>query len=538
MRSKLVVVSSLAAVLAFVACSTFEEVAPPTTTPPGPDSGADDGATPEGAASLNGITFTFLDSADPAYVMPGADLELAFVIARQPGSAGPINVSVTSALPAGLSVVPLIVPAGENQGRVLIRAASATAQGLVAVDVAAVEDVPNGARAGAKRNVFVRGKPGTLDETFGDKGLIASIWPAPFTGNLEDATTTADGSLLVTGYRANPNSVHALAKLTKAGTKDATFEGGGIVTVQGSQVGTAVVVHPETFALKGTIDVMSGGLASIAIHRYDATGKPVTAFNNGEVVATISGFSQAAGQQLAPLADGKVLLLGSYSVPASFAVSRWTAAGAVDATYGSGGACPIDGAGTGGANNNAGGVGRMMVSADGSVRVAFAIPGGNAWLKRCTPGGVIDPALSKSLGAGYLVEVASTPDGGMVVLSSIVGDGTLQWRRFSAVGILDTTIGTAGTVATPFMAQSAGLVVQPDGKVLIGIGDQADFVITRYLPTGFVDTTFGTQGKLSVPVAGTNVADLRKLVRQPDGRIVALGLQYNTANGAIVRFWP
>jgi len=265
---------------------------------------------------------------------------------------------------------------------------------------------------------------------------------------------------------------------------------------------------------------------------------PLTAFNNGSVVTTLSGYSQTTGQQIAPLTDGKLLLLARYDVPSAFAVSRWTAAGAIDATYGSAGSCRVDGTGAGGANNNVSGAGRMLVNADGSVRIVYGLPSGVVLLRGCSTGGVVDPAISKNLGTGNVVEVASTSDGGMVVLSISPADGTLQWRRFNALNALDTTIGTGGTVGTAFMALSAGLVVQPDGRVLVGIGDGADFAITRYLPTGVVDVSFGTQGKLSIPVAGTNVADLHKLVRQPDGRIVALGLQFNTANGAIARFWP
>lgn len=147
-------------------------------------------------------------------------------------------------------------------------------------------------------------------------------------------------------------------------------------------------------------------------------------------------------------------------------------------------------------------------------------------------------AVSKDLGAGRLVEVASTADGGMVVLSSTV-DGTLQWRRFSAALALDSSIGTAGTVAAglPFL-ERAGLVVQPDGRVLVGAAEDADFKVKRFLPTGAPDSTFAALGTLVVPVAGTNTAELSRLVRAPDGRVVAIGLQYNTADGAIARFWP
>jgi hypothetical protein len=218
-----------------------------------------------------------------------------------------------------------------------------------------------------------------------------------------------------------------------------------------------------------------------------------------------------------------------------FAVSRWTKEGELDATYGSAGACEVDAAGI--AATSVGAVARMIVNPDGSLRVAFGLANGDSAVKGCTAGGGVDAAQSKTLGAGAVADAAPTSDGGMVVLSTSVADGSLQWRKFNATSALDMAVGVAGTVATGLVTEGAGLVVQPDGRVVVGGGTSGDFTFRAYLATGLVDASFGVQGTLTVPIAGTNTAELRKLVRQPDGRILAVGLQYNTADGALVRFW-
>lgn len=544
LRNRLLL-SSVFISLAVIACSSFDEKEGASADVDGggggvtdPDGGGLDGAT-DGGVSTVGIALTFVDT-KTAFLVQGEEVKLAFNLARKPGSKGPVMVSVKAGLPANVTAAPVTVPAGVTAGTLVLKSDASAKQGLVTIDVSAVEDVPSGATSTAKRGVFVRGKPGTLDMTFGENGIVASIWPAPHTGNLEDAAVVEDGSILATGYRANPNSVHALAKLTPAGAKDTTFEGGGIVSLGGSQVTTAVMVHDATFSLKGTIDVMSGFPFSVYLHRYDATGKPVTAFNGGSFQTNVPGTQQPTGMQVAPLKDGKVLLLASYGSPTgSFAVTRWTAAGALDGTYGNGGACLIDASGLG---TGVGSTARMVVNGDGSTRVVLALAGGESGVKGCTPVGAIDSALTKKIGVGWVSDLARTADGGMVVLSQS-SNGLLQWRRFSAAGALDTAVGTGGTVTTGLASYSGrGLVLQPDGRVLVGGNDPEltgpDFKIARYLPNGQPDTSFGSQGTLSIPVAGTNTAELRRLVAQPDGRVLALGTQFNTSNGAIARFWP
>src|SRR3954469_16695942 len=85
--------------------------------------------------------------------------------------------------------------------------------------------------------------------------------------------------------------------------------------------------------------------------------------------------------------------------------------------------------------------------------------------------------------------------------SSRPGVEALEGRALlSGPGSLDPTFGSAGIVTTAFSGKSANLVSllrQPDGKlVAVGAG------MARYNTNGTLDTTFGSKGKVVVSADG------------------------------------
>src|SRR3954471_21842131 len=69
--------------------------------------------------------------------------------------------------------------------------------------------------------------------------------------------------------------------------------------------------------------------------------------------------------------------------------------------------------------------------------------------------------------------------------------------------VSDTTFGGTGTVFTDVSGQShkaRGVLIQPDGKILVGgtggDGPHYFFVLARYNPNGSLDPTFGNGGKI------------------------------------------
>ncbi|MBM7787578.1 delta-60 repeat domain-containing protein [Tenggerimyces flavus] len=131
----------------------------------------------------------------------------------------------------------------------------------------------------------------------------------------------------------------------------------------------------------------------------------------------------------------------------------------------------------------------------------------------------------------------STPSGG-------TGDFALV--RYLANGALDPSFGTGGKVTTDFGGQddiATALVRQPDGKLVVvglsGTGWNYRFAAARYLANGTLDSTFGTGGKVLTNLYSSAIGGARAVALQSNGRIVVAGGAYSTAVGwqfATVRY--
>ena len=119
----------------------------------------------------------------------------------------------------------------------------------------------------------------------------------------------------------------------------------------------------------------------------------------------------------------------------------------------------------------------------------------------------------------------------------------------AAPGDLDPTFGNGGIVTTPLVNSPDGIwatsmVVQPDGKIVVGgdlttPGDEgldyfSSFFIARYNPDGTLDNSFGTNGKIIAPFDfGVQIAG-HDIGLQPDGKIIAVGANYTWPNYGFV----
>jgi len=92
---------------------------------------------------------------------------------------------------------------------------------------------------------------------------------------------------------------------------------------------------------------------------------------------------------------------------------------------------------------------------------------------------------------------------------------------FAGVGYLSTTVGAPGSVNL-----GRALVLQPDGRIVVGGSCDGDFCLVRYLTDGTLDTSFGTGGKVIQSLVGTDNAYAMAL--QQDGKFVMAG---NCING-------
>ena len=196
-------------------------------------------------------------------------------------------------------------------------------------------------------------------------------------------------------------------------------------------------------------------------------GKPGdvdTSFGGGINVIPV-GLTDDSDARVAVQSDGKVLVTG-FAVPTAasgteFFLLRTLRDGGLDASFGTGGKV-YTGFNNGAASDEAQAV---AVQADGKILVAGASDQG---------------------ATGYDFALA----------------------RYNADGSLDASFGTGGRVVTAFGPQSDkayAVLVQPDGKILVG-GESVqattggDFALARYNADGSLDASFGQGGKVLTPI--------------------------------------
>ena len=106
----------------------------------------------------------------------------------------------------------------------------------------------------------------------------------------------------------------------------------------------------------------------------------------------------------------------------------------------------------------------------------------------------------------------------------------------AAPGDLDPTFGTDGVVQTTVGAWGSGattLLLQPDGKIVLGGWRETRTALARYLPDGTLDPSFGSGGI----VQGPSIQDVSDGALQSDGKIVLSGSAANF-RFTLVRFNP
>jgi uncharacterized delta-60 repeat protein len=96
--------------------------------------------------------------------------------------------------------------------------------------------------------------------------------------------------------------------------------------------------------------------------------------------------------------------------------------------------------------------------------------------------------------------------------------------RYNADGSLDTTFSGDGKLTTQvgIVGGASSVAIQSDGKIVVAGGADNDFAVVRYNPDGSLDTDFFGVGMVITPVSsGDDYAN--GVVIQPDGKIVVGG---------------
>lgn len=220
---------------------------------------------------------------------------------------------------------------------------------------------------------------------------------------------------------------------------------------------------------------------------FDGDGKVINNYSSAEDVAN----------KIIPLPDGKILVGGHQTVGGDndFSIIRYNPDGSVDATFGIGGGVTAD----------------------------------------------------VSLSNDQLASMALQPDGKIVCVGTKYDFTTsdIIIMRFTAGGTLDATFGTAGKILINLNGseEANDVAVQPDGKIVVvgytdmGISNNSyESIIFRFNEDGTPDNTFSFDGKV-IATLSTDIDVLRKVLLQPDGKIVGIGIAFiSNVDGVVVRF--
>ena len=148
-----------------------------------------------------------------------------------------------------------------------------------------------------------------------------------------------------------------------------------------------------------------------------------------------------------------------------------------------------------------------------------------------TGSGEVTTPIGTSAGADAIVV---QPDGKIVAAGGVVQSDSSQdfaLARYEPDGTLDPTFGSAGIVQSPAGTASA-VALQPDGKIVAAGTASSQIRVVRYNTDGSLDQSFGSGGVVTT-AAGAFGSDAKALVLQPDGKIVVGG---DSSDGSETQF--
>ena len=183
---------------------------------------------------------------------------------------------------------------------------------------------------------------GTLDETFGDSGLVTKMIGK--TGFCKAVAVQQDNKIVLGGYVLDPISntnEFMLIRFNTDGTPDSTFHGDGIVQTNmgiGAAVANAILIQPDKkIVLAGQVLNDAALRWQIGIARYNEDGSTDDTWDQDGLVFT--GLDQADFTINAVVMDAnKKIVVGGYfgTAPSNnlFAVARYHLDGRPDETFG------------------------------------------------------------------------------------------------------------------------------------------------------------------------------------------------------------
>ena len=379
---------------------------------------------------------------------------------------------------------------------------------------------------------------GAPDPTFATTGAVAG---SGMGGSAYGAGIDPSGNIVGSGYFSIGGTLGRTARFSATGVLDTTFGTQGVGPNDPYSIPFSnVVFEPGGAATVGgaVIDTSSFGYQP-AFTRVTAAGAADASFGTGGSSHTPVGGSFDRAQAIAFQPDGK-LLVGGWSFPTGGAVvTRLNHDGSVDTTF------------TFEHSSTFSYVNAIAVQPGGNILIAGYSAGGQQLaVERHTPDGKLDMTFGTMGVAGgpvfagkgaYTLNMTLAPDGSIVLVgqtTSSTGSGAeYAVMELTADGAAKPGFGTAGAAATNFggsYALATHAVVQANGGVVVLGTNGSQLMLVRFAPDGTLDTGFGT---VVLPVGTPGMLPLG-LALQPDQSFLVVAGNYLTGAMEVVRYLP
>lgn len=329
------------------------------------------------------------------------------------------------------------------------------------------------------------GVMGELDTTFNEDGLFGTLPAATF--YIYDVLIQPDGKSVAVG---EVNTQIFIMRVNENGFADTSFGSLGMVILDlspqgyGGALGRAVGIQPDGKLVVGGYAAHSQTANDFVIARLNTNGTLDTTFDTDGIV----GLGAAGNELLSDLvvqSDGKVMAAGYYlenSGQTGVSVVRLLPTGQLDNTF--------DGDGIWGTPSDSFVFNpRLAVQSNGKVLI-----GGD-------------------------VRLDGSPTNDFFVI------------RLLSNGVIDTSfngVGSANITADSSEETLGDMLVEPNGSiVLVGSsygGSTNGVAIVRLLTTGALDNSFNGDGLLTIDLNNTQSAAGSGVARQPDGKLLVVGL--------------
>jgi len=346
---------------------------------------------------------------------------------------------------------------------------------------------------------------GTLDNTFGNLGIVTTDVQLGSEDEAYSIAIQADGKIILAGYSDNgSNKDAALVRYKTDGSIDSTFGTNGKVltnfeAAQQDQV-SVVKVHLLTGnIIVGGATIISSSVSKPVVARYTSTGVLDSTFNNTGIkllwVTSLDYQYLYNVEDLAVLPNGKISAVGWRDFPglswdSDYWVCRINSDGSMDNTFSGDGVAVYNG----GFNGH-----------DRAYSMLL-LPSNNIMMA----------------GGGYVDDL--NYDFTMVEISSNGSLGTVQaTTKFGGVFSDDVAYGLAQDNNGRFVLGGSS-----------GGGTSRSFALARFNANGSVDATFGTSGKVTTTFGVNALNECGHIAIQSDNKIIAVG--YTGGDFAVARY--